>query len=57
MQDWKDDLILQHSRISMYAAKGSICPRACYTHPAPRLTIELQEDPIFAMLQALNAAR
>jgi hypothetical protein len=57
MQEWKDDLILQHSRAYLNVrGEGFHLPSGILHAPGTALTIELQEDSdVFAMLQALNA--
>ena len=57
--DWKDDLILQHSRAYMNVpGEGFFLPSGILHAPGTALTIELQEDSdVFAMLQALNAGK
>ncbi len=57
--DWKDDLILQHSRAYLNVpGEGFFLPSGILHAPGTALTIELQEDSdVFAMLQALNAGK
>ncbi len=57
--DWKDDLILQHSRAYLnVTGEGFFLPSGVLHAPGTALTIELQEDSdVFAMLQALNAGK
>lgn len=57
--DWKDDLILQHSRAYLnLPGEGFFLPSGILHAPGTALTIELQEDSdVFAMLQALNAGK
>ncbi|HEX9118626.1 MAG TPA: hypothetical protein VGA61_21345 [Anaerolineae bacterium] len=57
LKEWKDDLILQHSRAYLnVAGEGFHLPAGVLHAPGTALTIELQEDSdVFAMLQALNA--
>ena len=57
--DWKDDLILQHSRAYLNVrGEGFHLPSGVLHAPGTALTIELQEDSdVFAMLQALNAGK
>jgi hypothetical protein len=59
MQEWKDDLILQHSRAYLNVrGEGFHLPSGVLHAPGTALTIELQEDSdVFAMLQALNAGK
>ena len=57
--DWKDDLILRHSRAYLNVpGEGFFLPSGILHAPGTALTIELQEDSdVFAMLQALNAGK
>jgi hypothetical protein len=57
LKEWKDDLILQHSRAYLNVrGEGFHLPSGVLHAPGTALTIELQEDSdVFAMLQALNA--
>jgi len=57
--EWKDDLILQHSRAYLnVAGEGFFLPSGVLHAPGTALTIELQEDSdVFAMLQALNTGK
>ncbi|MHB1252649.1 MAG: hypothetical protein ACYCZ1_00605 [Candidatus Humimicrobiaceae bacterium] len=57
--DWKDDLILAHSRAYLNVpGEGFFLPSGILHAPGTALTIELQEDSdVFAMLQALNAGK
>jgi len=57
--EWKDDLILQHSRAYLnLPGEGFFLPSGILHAPGTALTIELQEDSdVFAMLQALNAGK
>ncbi|MCX6384046.1 MAG: hypothetical protein NTV16_06120 [Actinobacteria bacterium] len=57
--DWKDDLILAHSRAYLnVTGEGFFLPSGILHAPGTALTIELQEDSdVFAMLQALNAGK
>lgn len=57
--EWKDDLILRHSRAYLNAAgEGFFLPSGVLHAPGTALTLELQEDSdVFAMLQALNAGK
>ena len=59
MKEWKDDLILQHSRAYLNVrGEGFHLPSGVLHAPGTALTIELQEDSdVFAMLQALNAGK
>lgn len=59
LEEWKDDLILKHSRAYLNAAgEGFFLPSGVLHAPGTALTIELQEDSdVFAMLQALNAGK
>ncbi len=59
LKEWKDDLILQHSRAYLnVAGEGFHLPAGVLHAPGTALTIELQEDSdVFAMLQALNAGK
>lgn len=59
LKDWKDDLILQHSRAYLNVrGEGFHLPSGVLHAPGTALTIELQEDSdVFAMLQALNAGK
>jgi hypothetical protein len=59
LQEWKDDLILQHSRAYLNVrGEGFHLPSGVLHAPGTALTIELQEDSdVFAMLQALNAGK
>lgn len=56
---WKDDLILRHSRAYLNVpGEGFFLPSGILHAPGTALTIELQEDSdVFAMLQALNAGK
>ena len=55
--EWKDDLILRHSRAYLLVpGEGFHLPSGVLHAPGTALTIELQEDSdVFAMLQALVA--
>jgi len=57
--EWKDDMILQHSRAYLNVpGEGFFLPSGVLHAPGTALTIELQEDSdVFAMLQALNAGK
>ena len=57
--EWKDDLILRHSRAYLNVPdEGFHLPSGVLHAPGTALTIELQEDSdVFAMLQALNAGK
>lgn len=57
--EWKDDLILKHSRAYLNVlGEGFFLPSGVLHAPGTALTIELQEDSdVFAMLQALNAGK
>jgi len=57
--EWKDDMILQHSRAYLnVCGEGFFLPSGVLHAPGTALTIELQEDSdVFAMLQALNAGK
>ncbi len=57
--EWKDDLILRHSRAYLLVpGEGFHLPSGVLHAPGTALTIELQEDSdVFAMLQALVAGR
>jgi hypothetical protein len=57
--EWKDDLILSHSRAYLNVlGEGFFLPSGIPHAPGTALTIELQEDSdVFAMLQALNAGK
>jgi len=57
--DWKDDLILQHSRAYLLVpGEGFHLPSGVLHAPGTALTIELQEDSdVFAMLQARVAGK
>jgi hypothetical protein len=57
--EWKDDLILRHSRAYLLVAgEGFHLPSGVLHAPGTALTIELQEDSdVFAMLQALVAGQ
>lgn len=57
--EWKDDLILRHSRAYLNVpGEGFFLPSGVLHAPGTALTIELQEDSdVFAMLQALNAGK
>jgi hypothetical protein len=59
LKEWKDDLILQHSRAYLNVrGEGFHLPSGVLHAPGTALTIELQEDSdVFAMLQALNAGK
>jgi len=59
LREWKDDLILQHSRAYLNVrGEGFHLPSGVLHAPGTALTIELQEDSdVFAMLQALNAGK
>lgn len=59
LADWKDDLILQHSRAYLNVpGEGFFLPSGVLHAPGTALTLELQEDSdVFAMLQALNAGK
>ncbi len=54
LEDWKDDLILRHSRAYLLVrGEGFHLPSGVLHAPGTALTIELQEDSdVFAMLQA-----
>ena len=57
--DWKDDLILKHSRAYLLVpGEGFHLPSGVLHAPGTALTMELQEDSdVFAMLQALVAGK
>jgi hypothetical protein len=57
--EWKDDLILKHSRAYLLVSgEGFHLPSGVLHAPGTALTIELQEDSdVFAMLQALVAGK
>jgi hypothetical protein len=57
--EWKDDLILRHSRAYLLIpGEGFHLPSGVLHAPGTALTIELQEDSdVFAMLQALVAGK
>jgi hypothetical protein len=57
--EWKDDLILRHSRAYLQVpGEGFHLPSAVLHAPGTAVTIELQEDSdVFAMLQALVAGK
>jgi hypothetical protein len=57
LEEWKDDLILRHSRAYLLVAgEGFHLPAGVPHAPGSALTFELQEDSdVFAMLQALAA--
>jgi hypothetical protein len=57
--NWKDDLILRHSRAYLLVpGEGFHLPSGVLHAPGTALTIELQEDSdVFAMLQALVAGK
>lgn len=57
--EWKDDLILRHSRAYLnVTGEGFFLPSGVLHAPGTALTLELQEDSdVFAMLQALNAGK
>ena len=57
--EWKDDMILQHSRAYLNVpGEGFFLPSGVLHAPGTALTIELQEDSdVFSMLQALNAGK
>ena len=57
LEDWSNDLILQHSVAFLQVPEqGFHVPAGVLHAPGSALTIELQEDSdVFAMLQALNA--
>lgn len=57
--DWKDDMILQHSRAYLLVpGEGFHLPSGVLHAPGTALTIELQEDSdVFAMLQARVAGK
>ena len=57
--EWKNDLILRHSRAYLLVPdEGFHLPAGGLHAPGTALTIELQEDSdVFAMLQALNAGK
>jgi hypothetical protein len=59
LREWKDDMILKHSRAYLNVAdEGFHLPAGVLHAPGTALTIELQEDSdVFAMLQALNAGK
>lgn len=59
LEEWKDDLILQHSRAYLNVpGEGFFLPSGILHAPGSALTIELQEDSdVFAMLQALTAGK
>ncbi|MGD2143390.1 MAG: hypothetical protein PVF54_02815 [Anaerolineae bacterium] len=57
--EWKDDLILRHSKAYLLVPSGGFhLPSGVLHAPGTALTIELQEDSdVFAMLQALVAGQ
>ncbi len=57
LEEWKDDLILRHSRAyQLVPGEGFHVPAGVLHAPGTALTLELQEDSdVFAMLQALSA--
>jgi hypothetical protein len=57
--EWKDDLILRHSRAYLLVpGEGFHLPSGVLHAPGTAITIELQEDSdVFAMLQALVAGK
>jgi hypothetical protein len=57
--DWKDDLILRHSRAYLLVpGEGFHLPSGVLHAPGTAVTIELQEDSdVFSMLQALVAGK
>lgn len=57
--EWKDDLILRHSRAYLNVpGEGFFLPSGVLHAPGTALTIELQEDSdVFAMLQAVTSDR
>ncbi|OQA23299.1 MAG: hypothetical protein BWY60_00032 [Actinobacteria bacterium ADurb.Bin346] len=57
--EWKDDLILQHSRAYLNVpGEGFFLPSGVLHAPGTALTFELQEDSdVFAMLQAKNEGK
>jgi len=57
--EWKDDLILRHSRAYLLVpGEGFHLPSGVLHAPGTALTIELQEDSdVFAMLQAMVAGK
>ena len=59
LTEWKNDLILRHSRAYLNVPdEGFHLPAGGLHAPGTALTIELQEDSdVFAMLQALNAGK
>ena len=59
LEEWKDDLILRHSRAYLLVpGEGFHLPSGVLHAPGTALTIELQEDSdVFAMLQALVAGK
>ncbi|MBN1298996.1 MAG: hypothetical protein JW997_04850 [Actinobacteria bacterium] len=59
LTEWKDDLILKHSRAYLNVpGEGFFLPSGVLHAPGTALTLELQEDSdVFAMLQALNAGK
>ena len=59
MVEWKDDLILRHSRAYLLVpGEGFHLPAGVLHAPGTAVTIELQEDSdVFAMLQALVAGK
>lgn len=59
MVEWKDDLILRHSKAYLLVpGEGFHLPSGVVHAPGTALTIELQEDSdVFAMLQALVAGK
>ena len=59
LEEWKDDLILRHSRAYLLApGEGFHLPSGVLHAPGTALTIELQEDSdVFALLQALVAGK
>jgi hypothetical protein len=59
LKEWKDDLILRHSRAYLLVpGEGFHLPSGVLHAPGTALTFELQEDSdVFAMLQALVAGK
>jgi hypothetical protein len=59
LEEWKDDLILRHSRAYLLVpGEGFHLPSGVLHAPGTALTIELQEDSdVFALLQALVAGK
>jgi hypothetical protein len=59
LEEWKDDLILRHSRAYLLVpGEGFHLPSGVLHAPGTALTFELQEDSdVFAMLQALVAGK